>query len=93
MNIKRIKKRIYYQAIKLIPKNNLGDRFFSLVKFVKAYRRLPNNKRLLSNYLFDRHNSEGYNPHRAYVSDKEIEKDYVAQKIGIIQKDQTIIVL
>lgn len=93
MNIKRIKKRIYYQAIKLIPKNNLGDRFFSLVKFVKAYRRLPNNKRLLSNYLFDRHNSEGYNPLRAYVSDKEFVKDYVAEKIGMKHKVPTIKVL
>jgi len=83
MSIKQVIKSIYHSAIKIIPTNNFGDKIFSLVHFLKAYRRLPNNDKLLSNYLYNlKHSFEGYNVLRAYVSDKAFVKDYVKAKVG-----------
>ena len=68
--------------------------FFSLIHFLKAYHRFPNSKNLISNYLFKiKHTAEGYNPLRAYVSDKAFVKDYVKSKIGDKYNVPTITVL
>jgi len=81
MSIKQLIKPIFYSTIKIIPTNNFGDKIFSIIYFLRSFRRLPNNKNLLSNYLFNlKHSSEGYNPLRAYVSDKAFVKDYVKGK-------------
>jgi len=81
--------------MKNFPKNNLGDKLFSIIHFIKAYKRLPNsNQKLLSNYLFEiKHSAEGYNPLRAYVSDKAFVKDYVRAKVGEDFNVPTIAVL
>jgi len=94
MNIKQVIKPIYYNFIKIIPNNNFGDKIFSLLHFIRAYRRLPNKEKLLSNYLFQlKHTFEGYNPLRAYVSDKAFVKDYVKGKVGDEYNVPTIKVL
>lgn len=76
--------RAFYRfVISLIPYNNLGDKIFSLIHFIKSQHRLPSKKKLITNYIFDKkHSFEAYNPLRAYISDKEFVKDYIASKIG-----------
>ena len=95
MSLKKILKWLHYQIMKNFPKNNLGDKLFSITQFIRAYKRLPNSKqKLLSNYLFDiKHSNEGYNPLRAYVSDKAFVKDYVRAKVGEDFNVPTIAVL
>lgn len=94
MNLKKIIKPLYHLAIKLIPRNNLGDKFFSLMHFVRSHHRLPNSKRLFNNYLFEvKHSAEACNPLRAYVSDKAFVKDYVTAKVGAEFNVPTITVL
>lgn len=84
----KILKFIFNYFIKILPYNNLGDKIFSLIFFLKTFRRFPNNKKLLSNYLFKlKNSSEAYNPLRAYISDKEFVKDYVKSKLD---KDYTV---
>ncbi len=69
--------------VSFLPKNNLGDKLFSLFHFYINYGRFPNKKPLLSNYLFKKMNSkESYNPLRAYVSDKEFVKNFIKCKLG-----------
>jgi hypothetical protein len=78
-----LKKSLYYKLLNTLPKNNLGDKLFSIINFIRAHRRLPNSKKLLSNYLFKiKHSVEGHNPSRAFVSDKAFVKDYVRAKVG-----------
>lgn len=85
---------MYHKFIKIIPSNNFGDKIFSLVLFLRAYRRFPNKDKLFSNYIFNlKHSSEAYNPLRAYISDKAFVKDYVKGKIGDEYNVPTIKVL
>ena len=95
MSLKKILQWLHYQTMKNFPKNNLGDKLFSIINFIRAYKRLPNSKqKLLSNYLFEiKHSTEGYNPLRAYVSDKAFVKDYVRAKVGEDFNVPTIAVL
>ncbi len=87
-------KPIYYTLIKVIPRNNFGDKIFSLIHFYITFRQLPNQKKLLRNYLFKlKHSYEGYNPLRAYITDKAFVKDYVKAKIGDVYNVPTIKVL
>ena len=83
MKFKRLAKPIFNKVQKLIPRNNFGDRLYSLVNFVRVQRRFPNNKKLFTNYLFQlKHSAESDNPLRAYISDKSFVKDYIKAKIG-----------
>ena len=94
MKIKKEIKLLYYSLIKMIPSNNFGDKIFSLLHFLRAYGRVPNKNKLLSNYLFNiKHSSEAYNPLRAYVTDKVFVKDYVTSKVGDEYNVPTIKVL
>ena len=94
MSLKKIVKAIYCIVVKLIPKNDLGDRVFSLIHFVKSYHRFPNDQQLFSNYLFKiKHNTEGHNSLRAYISDKVFVKNYVTAKVGIHFNVPTLAVL
>lgn len=94
MSLKKILKPLYYRAIKIFPKNSFGDRLFSIVQFILSHRRLPNNEKLLSNYLFKiKHGTEGYNPLRVYTTDKEFVKDYVCAKVGEKYNVPTIAVI
>lgn len=94
MKIRQLLQLIYSNFIKIIPSNNFGDNMFSLIYFVRCHRRLPNKERLLSNYLFKlKHSFEGFNPLRAYVTDKAFLKDYVKVKVGDEYNVPTIKVL
>ena len=83
INLKKLLKIFYYLIVLLIPKNNFGDKVFSLINFVRWHRRIPNNPKLFNDYLYKIKNSrEGHNKLREYVTDKEFVKKYIKLKIG-----------
>jgi hypothetical protein len=83
MNLKKIFKKLYKILANTLPKNDMGDKIFSLILFIRAYKRIPNNKNLISNYFFKiKHITDSYSNLRAYISDKEFVKEYVAKKVG-----------
>lgn len=92
--LKNIAKVCFYRFSKIIPKNNFGDKLFSLILFIYAYGRIPSEKKLLRNYIFKlKNSSEAINPLRVYITDKAFVKDYVAAKVGNEYNIMTIGVL
>ena len=67
----------------MIPENDLGDHFFSLITFIRMHRRLPTNKLLLNDVLYRfKTTNELIDPLRVFVSDKEFVKLYVKAVAG-----------
>jgi hypothetical protein len=67
----------------VIPKTRKGDYLFSLLHFLRVFKRFPRNKFLLNDYLFHRKLSvDALSPLRGYVTDKVWVKDYIKLKVG-----------
>lgn len=91
---KRQLKAAYRDLLRAIPRNDTGDALYSLIQFVRCFGRLPGGKDLLNDYLFRlKTGAEAKNPLRAFVSDKEFVKLYVAAKVGDQYNVPTIAVL
>lgn len=85
------------EAIKvLLPRNLVGDFFWSVWKYHDDFGRLPN---LFSPKSFNEHllriklSSDGRSAIRALVSDKELLKEFVRQRLGDGMTPKTIAVL
>src|SRR5688572_3625284 len=67
-----------------LPRNRRGDYAFAWLHFVKKHRRLPQDKSVRFNDLlfFLKTGDEALNPLRAFVTDKELVKLFVAAEVG-----------
>ena len=78
-------------ARRLIPKNRFGDGLLCLLLFFRYQKRFPRRRQLLNDYLFwNMVGKEALDPLRAFVSDKEFVKLYVAGKVGSVYNVPTI---
>jgi hypothetical protein len=76
--------RLAYTLAKLIvPRNSRGDQFIGFINFVIRHKRLPTNKLIFNDVLYQiKTTSEIYNPLRSFISDKEFVKVYVKAIVG-----------
>lgn len=83
------------RALLRLPKNDATDYLYSLAKFVRIHRRLPRRDSLLFNdVLFAlRNGPEITHPDRVRISDKELVKDFVRERIGQAYVVPTLAVL
>ena len=62
----------------LIPKNRVGDKVFSKIKFVTHHRRMPTQNLLFNDVLYQmKTQDEICNPLRVFITDKEFVKIFV----------------
>lgn len=84
----KLKLQIFYGRFNdlinfLIPKTRKGDFLFSLLHFLRVHKRLPRNKFLLNDYLFQsKLSDDALSPLRGYITDKVYVKDYIKLKVG-----------
>lgn len=76
--------RFFYRiALRVIPKNRLGDKFFAFITFLWTHKRLPTEKALFNDILYKiKTTHEILDPLRVFVSDKEFVKIYVKAIVG-----------
>lgn len=80
--------------ISATPENRFGDRFFSYINFVIRHRRLPTQKLIFNDFLYQiKTTDEILNPLRVFVSDKEFVKLYVKALLDEKYNVPTIAVL
>ena len=78
----------------LIPKNRFGDKVFSYINFVTHHHRLPTQKLIFNDVLYQmKITDELCNPLRVFVSDKEFVKLYVKALLDDKYNVPTIAVL
>jgi hypothetical protein len=91
--------RAMVRAVKMLPlkfglKTRLGDYLAALKDFVDRHDRLPRRTNLINDRLFEMMTtSEGLNPLRAFVTDKEYLKLFVSAVVGHEHNVPTIAVL
>lgn len=84
----------YRVLIKIMPRNRLGDVFFSFINFVIQHKRLPSKQLIFNDYLYRiKTTDEILNPLRVFVSDKEFVKVYIKSIIGERYNVPTIAIL
>jgi hypothetical protein len=67
----------------LIPRNKWGDKIWSLRKFLRVHKRLPSNKLIFNDVLFNiKTSDEITDPLRVFTTDKEFSKLYVKAVVG-----------
>jgi hypothetical protein len=70
-------------AKRILAKNRLGDRFYSLLTFLHHHGRLPHKQELFSDRLFAFKTSRNFlSPHIGFTSDKEFVKIFIAGIVG-----------
>lgn len=92
--LKKVFRFGYRALISVIPENRFGDRVFSYINFVIYHRRLPTQKLIFNDVLYQiKTTDEILNPLRVFVSDKELVKLYVKALVGDKYNVPTIAVL
>lgn len=81
--MKNILRNIYKLLLKLLPENRFIDHFVAFIDFVRAHRRLPSQRRIFNDVLYQiKTTDEIIDPLRVFISDKEFVKIYVKAVIG-----------
>jgi hypothetical protein len=92
--LKRFLRLGYRTLIKMVPRNRVGDKFFSFINFVIQHKRFPTNLPIFNDFLYGiKTTDEILNPLRVFVSDKEFVKLYVKAVVGDQYNVPTIAVL
>ena len=92
--LKRFLRLGYRTLIKMVPRNRVGDKFFSFINFVIQHKRFPTNQPIFNDFLYGiKTTDEILNPLRVFVSDKEFVKLYVKAVVGDQYNVPTIAVL
>jgi len=85
---------LYRGCVGLVPRNRAGDRLVAFANFVLRHRRLPTRRMLFNDMLYRiKTTDEILDPLRVRVSDKELVKTYVREKVGDGHNVPTIAVL
>jgi hypothetical protein len=80
----------------LMPRNQLGDCLWSMLHYRSVYSRLPNlfaPKRFSERLLRLKLSADGRSSLREYITDKELAKDFIRDRLGNGYSPQTIEVL
>lgn len=92
--VKKVLRFGYRSLISAIPENRFGDKVFSYINFAIRHRRLPTQKLIFNDVLYQiKTTGEILNPLRVFVSDKEFVKLYVKALVGDQYNVPTIAVL
>jgi len=84
----------YRTVIKMLPRNRLGDKFFSFIIFVIRNKKFPSHQLIFNDFLYRiKTTDEILNPLRVFVSDKEFVKIYIKSIVGDKYNVPTIAVL
>lgn len=76
------KRNVNTLLMKVLPKNNCGDRVIAWVKFLFNHKRLPNKDLFNDRLYFLKSSGELRDPLRVFVSDKEYVKIFVRSIVG-----------
>jgi len=91
---KHLQKKIYDLLLRIIPENRYGDKFISLVTFLRTHHRFPTRKFILNDFLYNiKTSDEIIDPTRVLVSDKEFVKMFVKSIVGEQYNVPTITIL